>query len=102
MSLLLHFMGKVSIESLLLRYVYFPLFKIIAVLVKSCFYLLFICSYQRALNSFFEAHMDSVFDVEDAEETKDVSGNKRKGLNSSDTADTSGTKKKFKTDKVDW
>ncbi|ROK35773.1 Tyrosyl-DNA phosphodiesterase 2 [Anabarilius grahami] len=56
---------------------------------------------ERALNSFFEAHMDSVFDVEDAEETKDVSGNKRKGLNSSDTADTSGTKKKFKTDKVD-
>ncbi|XP_048057271.1 tyrosyl-DNA phosphodiesterase 2 [Megalobrama amblycephala] len=56
---------------------------------------------ERALNSFFEAHMDSVFDVEDAEETKDVSGNKRKGMNSSDTADTSGTKKKFKTDKVD-
>lgn len=46
--------------------------------------------------------MDSVFDVEDAEETKDVPGNKRKGVNSSDTADTSGTKKKFKTDKVDW
>ncbi|XP_067267143.1 tyrosyl-DNA phosphodiesterase 2 [Chanodichthys erythropterus] len=56
---------------------------------------------ERALNSFFEAHMDSVFDVEDAEETKDVSGNKRKGMNSSDAADTSGTKKKFKTDKVD-
>lgn len=46
--------------------------------------------------------MDSVFDVEDAEETKDVSGTKRKGVSSSDTADTSGTKKKFKTDKVDW
>ncbi|KAK9957426.1 hypothetical protein ABG768_011673 [Culter alburnus] len=56
---------------------------------------------ERALNSFFEAHMDSVFDVEDAEETKDVSGNKRKEMNSSDTADISGTKKKFKTDKVD-
>lgn len=56
---------------------------------------------ERALNSFFEAHMDSVFDVEDAEETKDVSGNKRKGMNSSDSVDTSGTKKKFKTDKVD-
>ncbi|CAM4632971.1 unnamed protein product [Leuciscus chuanchicus] len=56
---------------------------------------------ERALNSFFEAHMDSVFDVEDAEETKNVPGNKRKGVNSSDTADTSGTKKKFKTDKVD-
>ncbi|XP_043073886.1 tyrosyl-DNA phosphodiesterase 2 isoform X2 [Puntigrus tetrazona] len=57
---------------------------------------------QRALNSFFEAHMDSVFDVEeDAEETKDVSGNKRKEMNSSDTADTLGTKKKFKADKMD-
>uniref|UniRef100_A0A671QVN9 Tyrosyl-DNA phosphodiesterase 2 n=1 Tax=Sinocyclocheilus anshuiensis TaxID=1608454 RepID=A0A671QVN9_9TELE len=56
---------------------------------------------ERALNSFFEAHMDSVFDVEDAEETKDVSGNKRKGVNSSDTAEASGTKKKFKTDQMD-
>jgi len=48
--------------------------------------------------------MDAVFDVEDAEETKNVAGNgiKRKGVNSSDTADASGTKKKFKTDKVDW
>lgn len=57
---------------------------------------------ERALNSFFEAHMDSVFDVEDEEENKDVSGNnKRKGVNTSDPADTSGTKKKFKTDQVD-
>ncbi|XP_016126298.1 tyrosyl-DNA phosphodiesterase 2 [Sinocyclocheilus grahami] len=56
---------------------------------------------ERALNSFFEAHMDSVFDVEDAEETKDVSGKKRKEVNSSDPADTSGTKKKFKADKMD-
>jgi len=65
---------------------------------------IYLCSCQRALNSFFEAHMDSVFDVEDAEETKNVAGNgiKRKGVNSSDTADASGTKKKFKTDKVDW
>uniref|UniRef100_A0A8C1QH36 Tyrosyl-DNA phosphodiesterase 2b n=1 Tax=Cyprinus carpio TaxID=7962 RepID=A0A8C1QH36_CYPCA len=56
---------------------------------------------ERALNSFFEAHMDSVFDVEEAEETKAVSGNKRKEVNSSDPADASGTKKKFKTDQVD-
>ncbi|RXN22268.1 tyrosyl-DNA phosphodiesterase 2 [Labeo rohita] len=55
---------------------------------------------ERALNSFFEAHMDSVFDVEDVEETKDVSGNKRKEVNSSDTADTSGAKKKCKTDQM--
>lgn len=46
--------------------------------------------------------MDSVFDVEDVEETKDVSGNKRKEVNSSDTADTSGTKKKCKTDQMAW
>ncbi len=46
--------------------------------------------------------MDSVFDVEDAEETKDVSGNKRKEVNSSDSADTSGVKKKFKTGQMDW
>ncbi|KTF81513.1 hypothetical protein cypCar_00035375 [Cyprinus carpio] len=56
---------------------------------------------ERALNSFFEAHMDSVFDVEDAEETKAVSGNKRKEVHSSDPADASGTKKKFKADKMD-
>ncbi len=46
--------------------------------------------------------MDSVFDVEDAEATKDVSGNKRKEVNSSDSADISGTKKKFKTGQMDW
>ncbi len=60
------------------------------------------CFWQSALNSFFEAHMDSVFDVEDAEETKDVSGNKRKEVDSSDSADTSGTKKKLKTGQMDW
>lgn len=54
---------------------------------------------ERALNSFFEAHMDSVFD-EDAEKTE-VTGNKRKDMNSSDTAEASGTKKKLKTDKAD-
>ncbi len=36
------------------------------------------------------------------EATKDVSGNKRKEVNSSDSADTSGTKKKFKTGQMDW
>lgn len=44
--------------------------------------------------------MDSVFD-EDAEKTE-VTGNKRKDMNSSDTAEASGTKKKLKTDKADW
>ncbi|XP_051526830.1 tyrosyl-DNA phosphodiesterase 2-like isoform X2 [Myxocyprinus asiaticus] len=52
---------------------------------------------ERALNSFFEAHMDSVFDVEDTEETKNVSGNKRKEV-IPETADASGSKKKIKTD----
>ncbi|XP_059412566.1 tyrosyl-DNA phosphodiesterase 2-like [Carassius carassius] len=57
---------------------------------------------ERALNSFFEAHMDSVFDVEEAEENKDVSGNnKRKEVHSSDPVDSSRTKKKFKVDCID-
>ncbi|XP_051519887.1 tyrosyl-DNA phosphodiesterase 2-like [Myxocyprinus asiaticus] len=55
---------------------------------------------ERALNSFFEAHMDSVFDVEDTEETTNVSGNKRKEL-TTETTDASGSKKKFKMDKAD-
>ncbi|KAA0710525.1 Tyrosyl-DNA phosphodiesterase 2 [Triplophysa tibetana] len=54
---------------------------------------------ERALNSFFEAHMDSEFDVEEAEETKNESGTKRKELDSPATADTSGTKK-LKSDKM--
>ncbi len=78
------------------------IFTTTGVLIESFLLLLFLCFGQRALNSFFEAHMDSVFDAEDAEETKDVSGNKRKEVNSSDSADTSGTKKKFKTGQMDW
>lgn len=45
--------------------------------------------------------MDSEFDVEDPEETKNESGTKRKELDSPATADTSGTKK-LKSDKVNW
>lgn len=54
---------------------------------------------ERALNSFFEAHMDSVFDVEDEEETKNQSGKKRKEVDSPEKAGSKGTKKS-KSDKV--
>lgn len=45
--------------------------------------------------------MDSVFDVEDEEETKNQSGKKRKEVDSHETAD-SKEKKKLKSDKVHW
>ncbi|TRY84388.1 hypothetical protein DNTS_025473 [Danionella cerebrum] len=49
---------------------------------------------ERALNSFFEANMDAVFDVEDEETNENVARSKRKRVNS-------GTKSTVQKDKVD-
>lgn len=50
------------------------------------------------MNSFFEADMESVFDVEDTEEGKDRPSNKRKETD----RDAPESKRKMNTKPADW